>query len=269
MTESIKELRKICQPERCWVPAALGSGWPKNYLLRPMSIYLTKLFLKIGISANKASLIRLFVGIIAGIFLIFAEPQWWIIGLLLLFLSILLDHTDGEIARYHKSESLLGEYIDDLVDRFLWPYTLACMSLGISNALNDRTVFVFGLLSILLFFLLYIAVSIPGYPASIEVNSPFLGLLDSSIAGKSKYQSIRSTIIKLGKSLFNKHAFVFPLMAVTIADCFVPHFILGSVTVNFRYLCFAVYTIVLGATVLYMIYRGLHHLKEPKENTTH
>jgi len=71
-SESIKELRKICQESRYENEG--GMPWFERIFFRRISIYFTKLLLKMGISANQATLISFFIGIIGGSFFCFWRP---------------------------------------------------------------------------------------------------------------------------------------------------------------------------------------------------
>jgi len=144
---SIFDLKEICQETRD--DEYYQRSWLEKNISRKISILFTKLFLQLGISANQASFISFFVLIVAGLFFIYANPTYWIIGLILHYIDIVLDYTDGEIARYNKSASVSGNYIDDFFGAFSTPYIFACMSFGVYTDLQHIIVFLFAFIAII------------------------------------------------------------------------------------------------------------------------
>lgn len=97
--ESIKELRVKLQTN------ALGHP----ILQRVPSIYLTRIFLATNVTANQVSAAMILIGVTSGV--VIATGYIWT-GLALVYLSLLLDAVDGEIARYRKIFSLRGIFLD-------------------------------------------------------------------------------------------------------------------------------------------------------------
>jgi hypothetical protein len=148
-SESIKELRIICQESRYNDEG--GMHWFERNFYRRISIYFTKIFLKIGISANQATLLSLISALFGGLFLIFATNILYLfISALFFILCLVLDRVDGEIARYNKSTSKFGKHFDFMVGTFVHAYILACMTFGAYNVLHDPTIFAFGFLAVTL-----------------------------------------------------------------------------------------------------------------------
>lgn len=97
--ESIKELRQMLQTNVLGHPI----------LQRVLSIYITRVFLSTRITANQVTILMLVVGFLSAVPLFFG--YFWL-GLALSYLCILLDASDGEVARYRKQYSLRGIYLD-------------------------------------------------------------------------------------------------------------------------------------------------------------
>lgn len=101
---SFQELRAICQktapnPERESIMGRLS---------RYFAIYFTKLFVILGLSSHAVTIISVaafFVGLAA-----FYRGNYWInlIGLLIMFISIVWDCCDGEVARFNQKAGLVG-----------------------------------------------------------------------------------------------------------------------------------------------------------------
>jgi len=84
------------------------------YVVRRVSFYPTWPFLRLGISANQATYISVVIGAIGCGFLAFGDYGIRVIGALLVNLWIILDCVDGNIARFKKSFSKYGEFVDAL-----------------------------------------------------------------------------------------------------------------------------------------------------------
>jgi phosphatidylglycerophosphate synthase len=127
--ESIKELRLICQAGR-----RVHDTWHGKYIARPLSIYITAIFLRLGISANMATGIFLINGIIGSILLVFPDKRYFFVGMLMMQVWYILDHVDGEIARYRKQTSLTGVYLDKITHYISHPFMFFCIGLGFYNS---------------------------------------------------------------------------------------------------------------------------------------
>jgi phosphatidylglycerophosphate synthase len=109
--ESIKELRDMLQKGK-----VAPEGWrrPLGYyaLQRFPSIYITRLLLPMRITPNQITVTGFLLGLVGCWFVL----QWaWhlkLIGIGLLYLNVLFDKVDGELARYKKIYSLKGIYLD-------------------------------------------------------------------------------------------------------------------------------------------------------------
>ncbi len=108
---SIAELRAIVQP-----PTVLGrrnsEHWAGALYLRRMSIYLTRALLPTGISANGVTWLMSAVGVAGAAVLVWPAWEATLLCALAMQLQILLDCSDGEIARYRATTSPAGVYLD-------------------------------------------------------------------------------------------------------------------------------------------------------------
>lgn len=235
--ESIQQLRKLCQQTRD--DEFYQADWLDRNILRRVSIYLTKLFLKAGLSPNKVTLLSLLPAIGAGVLFTLPGAGYWLGGWGLFLLFNILDCCDGEIARYQKSASLTGEFNDAMAGfHFLLPFLFACMSFGIYRALDDVIVFIFGFALII------------GW--TIYVFSPALWTLILFRRGAHHNESGETQQLKVSKTLsgrimtyaripFTQTGFFFALLAISIADMFVTPFSAGTLTFNIRFIYLALY----------------------------
>ena len=143
MVESIKELRKKCSSK------SLIDDWFTEKISRNISIYFTKLWLLLGMSANQVTTFIVIFGILSSILLFTGNLYLMLIGILALIFNFILDASDGEVARYNKTKSLLGGHIDQ-IQHHLLP-RLYFFGIGFSVFLNTEmlSVLIFGLLCVI------------------------------------------------------------------------------------------------------------------------
>jgi phosphatidylglycerophosphate synthase len=108
--ESISKLRAICQDTRVLIAPDMSSYLYKFYVT--ISIYFTWFFLKLKISATAVTILSGVVCIIGGYLL--ASKSIWVAmcGIICFHLYYILDHCDGEIARYNNESSVMGHFLD-------------------------------------------------------------------------------------------------------------------------------------------------------------
>lgn len=108
---SIAELRAVAQP-----PAVMGrrnsEHWAGSLYLRRISIYVTRWLLPTGISANGVTWLMVGSGLVGAAVLV--APGWWpvLVTALVMQFQILLDCSDGEVARVRGTTSPKGVYLD-------------------------------------------------------------------------------------------------------------------------------------------------------------
>ncbi len=245
VTESIKELRGICQKGR--ESEIYQMNWFDRNVLRVISIYITKLFLKAGISTNQATLIDFLFVVAAGVFFTFANAIYWLIGILFFFLYLVFDCVDGEVARYNMAKGSkspspfgLGALLGGVVDWVTWPYILACMAFGIYSAVDSVIVFIFGFLAAILR-VVYLDISLMPYPILHEK-----GTLVEAVENVKGVKLGESKLQGYGRVLFGVQGFLPVILIVTIVDCFISTFTLGFFIVNARF----IYLIIFGLAAL-------------------
>ncbi len=108
MVESLKALNEICQKPRY---KQVGN-WMVRNILRDAALPITRLLLHTQVTANQVTLLSLVIGIFGGI--LFAFKPWgaFLAGAVLMQLWYLLDHVDGQIARYRGTACLTGRFFD-------------------------------------------------------------------------------------------------------------------------------------------------------------
>ena len=132
--ESIGELRKIC-----------GKEYP--LLERPIAftaVFVTKLLLYTGITANQVTLLGIFVGVIAGGLFIYGHSWSMLVGALVWCLHAALDFVDGQVARYRGTAGLTGAYLDSLSGKIIGFYIFLTIAFGLYSAFHDVVILAFG-----------------------------------------------------------------------------------------------------------------------------
>ena len=79
-----------------------------------------------GFSANQVTMVSLVIGIIGALVCNFNL----ILGLMLVYLYAILDASDGELARYNKTSSPKGLYLDYIVTIIVFPLLLISLPVG-------------------------------------------------------------------------------------------------------------------------------------------
>jgi phosphatidylglycerophosphate synthase len=97
---------------------------------RRLSRPLTRLAIALGLTANQVSVLSLLVGLVAVWAFWRATPGSALVGLLLYAAAVVLDHSDGEVARLMLSESRLGEWLDVVSDTVI--HALLVLAMGVT-----------------------------------------------------------------------------------------------------------------------------------------
>jgi phosphatidylglycerophosphate synthase len=108
---TIAELRAATQPASIFERNS-GEHWAGKLYMRRLSPYLTRLLLRTPISANGVTWLMIVAGAAAAAVL--ALPGLWpaVGAVLLIQLQLLLDCSDGEVARWRGEKSVVGVYLD-------------------------------------------------------------------------------------------------------------------------------------------------------------
>ncbi len=98
---TIRELRAMCQATSPAPERQTFTGWR---LIRPVSIYFTRLLVLTSITPNQITVISVFV-FFAGVSSFLFQIRWVdYLGVFLVYFSSVLDACDGEVARYWRAQ---------------------------------------------------------------------------------------------------------------------------------------------------------------------
>ena len=101
---------------------------------RRLSRPLTRLAVALGITANQVSVASLLVGLLAVWAFWRATPLSALAGLVFYAVAVVLDHSDGEVARVTLSESRLGEWLDVTSDTVI--HALLVFAMGMTGGIG-------------------------------------------------------------------------------------------------------------------------------------
>ena len=103
-------------------------------VMRRISFLPTWICLKLGVSANQATIISIIIGLTGCMFLAIGGYKNNIIGALLVIGWSLFDCVDGNLARVNKSESKFGWLLDSITGFIM--NAMLLISIGIGTYLN-------------------------------------------------------------------------------------------------------------------------------------
>ncbi|MCR4264349.1 MAG: hypothetical protein NUV98_06550 [Candidatus Roizmanbacteria bacterium] len=131
---SIAQLREICQKTSS-NPAREGIS---GRVVRFFSIFATMLFLRTRLSPNHVTVLSVVVFFI-GVWMFFVGTyETDIIGSLVIFLSVILDGSDGELARFRKTAGRLGSNYVEPISHDI-QYGISFLMLGAALAIRNET----------------------------------------------------------------------------------------------------------------------------------
>ncbi|MEV0581884.1 CDP-alcohol phosphatidyltransferase family protein [Nonomuraea sp. NPDC050310] len=133
---SVTELRAVAQPPT-HIQRRNGEHWAGVLYMRRLSIYVTWLLTKTSITPNQVTWVMTVVGVLGGVVLAFDGLLAAVVSFLLIQLYLLLDCSDGELARWTGQTSLAGVYLDRVGAYFCEAALLAGLGWRASETLPD------------------------------------------------------------------------------------------------------------------------------------
>jgi phosphatidylglycerophosphate synthase len=128
---SIEELRRVTQPPEVRTRRN-AEHWTAHLYLRDLSPYLTWALLRTSISANGVTVLMILTGWLTAASLLIPGIAGALLALILGQLQMLLDCCDGEVARWRRTSSPVGHFLD-AVGHYSTE-TLIVLALGIRAA---------------------------------------------------------------------------------------------------------------------------------------
>ena len=127
------------------------SPWYARRVIRKFSPYITKVLVtRTNVSANQVTIWQFIASLMGLGLLCFASPWIAFSGALLLHLGYIFDNVDGEVARYRKSQSINGMFLDFVNHEIIIPMIFGCLSFHYYFLTQSPFCFALGI-SIILF----------------------------------------------------------------------------------------------------------------------
>src|SRR3954451_6797890 len=210
---SVAELRAATQPPSIFARNS-GEHWGGRLYMRRLSPYLTRLFLRAGLSPNAVTWLMIPVGLAAAGLVSIPGVPAAVGAVLLIQLQLLLDCSDGEVARWRGVSAPKGIYLDRIahyVTEAALPIALGVRADGGWHSLGTYTAL--GLVVAVLVLLIksetalvFVARAESGRPPAadtVEVAAPRGGALRSArrVAGRvpffRAFVAIEATLLAL------------------------------------------------------------------------
>jgi hypothetical protein len=130
---TFSELSRRCQkPDHDRI-----GNWMARRISRPLALRITWVIAPWGVSAHAATLAAWACAVAAAAGMAFGTHAGWIAGAVLLELWYLLDHVDGQLARFHGTSSLDGVQLDYLMHHTVNLLVPLGLGYGLSIRQND------------------------------------------------------------------------------------------------------------------------------------
>jgi phosphatidylglycerophosphate synthase len=111
---------------------------------RKISIYFSWFFILFKIKTFPVVLLMWFTGIIGTYLFTFGSYWYYIAAVLALQFWFILDHVDGELARYWKETSTKGIFKDKITHHLVHPLIFLFMGIGMYHQFNNPLMLIFG-----------------------------------------------------------------------------------------------------------------------------
>ena len=239
---TIAELKAISQPQEIRGRQS-SEHWLNEVYLRKLSPYQTRVLLKAGFSANGVTYLMIASGFAAGLALLIPGLPGGLLAAFFGQLQMLLDCSDGEVARWRKTSSPAGVFLDKLghylAEGFI-PIALGIRAVGELDSQNLGFVALGLLLSVLILFnkalndMVHVARAFNGLPKLSE--SPAVALPKSSALAKLR------SIVRLFpfNRIFHSIEMTLLIAIAAVADLFVGDLVATQFLLQFMVIAAAV-----------------------------
>jgi len=110
-----------------------GDGFYATMVVRRISKHVTRLALRWGLKPNVITLISLGIGFAAAGLFLLGNRVGWVLGAIVLQAALVVDCVDGEVARYTRTFSPVGGWLDAITDRAKEYAVYAALAAGVAT----------------------------------------------------------------------------------------------------------------------------------------
>ncbi len=193
-------------------------------LQRVLSIYITRPLLSTSVTATQVTVAMLLCSVMSSVMIALG---WVWLGFVLMYVSILLDAVDGEVARYRKISSLRSIYLDlvnHLVTQAFFFLAVAFwVSQGVSGPLS-LTVLMIGAFGALTFPIrrangdLHRVIFVRPYadPGLYMLDAPALPTIEAPKGAEKQLSMVAKAVGATRKFVYDLHGYVFMLIVFAL-----------------------------------------------------
>ncbi|MEK0353759.1 MAG: sugar phosphate nucleotidyltransferase [Nitrosopumilus sp.] len=119
-------------------------GPVSRILNRPISLRISKLLLKTGITPNQISVMSTVIGLVGASFFFSGEYFYLILGGILIHIHSIVDGCDGEVARLKLRQTKYGGWLDSVLDRYVDAAIIFGLAYGYWSMTGDMIIWIIG-----------------------------------------------------------------------------------------------------------------------------
>lgn len=124
-------------------------GPVSRILNRPISLRISKLLLKTGITPNQISVLSTIIGLVGTSFFFNGEYFYLILGGIIIHIHSIVDECDGEVARLKLRQSKYGGWLDSVLDRYVDAAIILGLVYGYWSINGDITIWIIGFFALI------------------------------------------------------------------------------------------------------------------------
>ncbi len=124
-------------------------GPVSKILNRPISLRISKILLKTGITPNQISVLSFVIGLAGASFFFIGEYFYLILGGILIHIHSIVDGCDGEVARLKLRQTKYGGWLDSVLDRYVDAAIILGLIYGYWSITGDVTIWIIGFFAII------------------------------------------------------------------------------------------------------------------------
>lgn len=253
---SLKELRQFTHrinPEE-------RQGAYGYYLIRPFSLYLTYLALRLGLTANHVTVLQTLAGLAGAALLAFPSNAMALAGVLFLQFGFVLDNVDGEVARFRRQVSITGKFLDTIGHELVIPSMYFALGVGAYFRLGhfESVVFGFlaGLFSLRLDFATMYHEAAQFIETKLDQSYNYYSALKFGEAPKLYRRKNETSAVRLLYAIFAYPAIMNIITVLLLADIFLlPPLALFNYKISLVYLFLAIYGMLIPPRRVYTIWK--------------
>jgi len=124
-------------------------GPVSKILNRPISLRISKILLKTGITPNQISLLSFVIGLAGASFFFIGEYFYLILGGIFIHIHSIVDGCDGEVARLKLRQTKYGGWLDSVLDRYVDAAIILGLIYGYWSITGDITIWIIGFFALI------------------------------------------------------------------------------------------------------------------------